>query len=232
VSERVVFLHSSLGDRRLWARQVDLLRERGYDALAPDLPGYGTEPMPRERFSFVEHVARLLPAILVGNSFGGAVALRTALAYPDRVPKLVLVNSGFPDHEWSEEMRDYWRREEEAFEQGDLDLATQVNLDEWLAPELHELVRPMQRRALELQSEHEEPQLDWPELAPLSTLAMPTLVILGERDKDDFIAIGERIAREAPNARLAMVADAGHVLALDQPEAFERLLLEFLDSDE
>ena len=70
---RVVLLHSSLGDSRLWAREVELLRKRGYDAVAPDLPGFGGEPMPHERFSFVDPVAELLPAALVGNSFGGGI---------------------------------------------------------------------------------------------------------------------------------------------------------------
>ena len=225
--ERVVFLHSALGDSRLWRRQVELLRDR-YDVVAPDLPGYGDEPMPAEPFSFVDRVAELLPAILVGNSFGGGVALRTALAHPDRVPKLVLVAAGVPDHEWSDELRQYWRREEELFEAGDLDGATQLNLDFWVAPEHHEFVRPQQQRAFELQSAHEEPELVWPEMPPLSTLAMPTLVVVGDRDKGDFRAIGERIVREAPNARLEIVRDAGHLVAVEQPEAFERLLLGFL----
>jgi pimeloyl-ACP methyl ester carboxylesterase len=61
VAERVVLLHSALGDSRLWERQVALLREHGYDAVAPDLPGFGGEPMPTEPFSFVAFVAELLP---------------------------------------------------------------------------------------------------------------------------------------------------------------------------
>jgi pimeloyl-ACP methyl ester carboxylesterase len=229
VPERVVFLHSALGDSRLWRRQVELLRDR-YDVVAPDLPGYGDEPMPAEPFSFVDRVAELLPAILVGNSFGGGVALRTALAHPDRVPKLVLVAAGVPDHEWSDELRQYWRREEELFEAGDLDGATQLNLDFWVAPEHDEFVRPQQRRALELQSAHEEPDLVWPDMPPLSTLAMPTLVVVGDRDKQDFRTIGERIVREAPDARLEVVSGAGHLVALERPDEFERLLLEFLDA--
>jgi 3-oxoadipate enol-lactonase len=229
VPERIVFLHSALGDGRLWHRQVELLRDR-YDVLAPDLPGFGEEPVPHEEFSFVERVAELLPATLVGNSFGGGVALRTALAHPDRVPRLVLVAAGLPDHDWGDEVRAYWRREEELLEEGDLDGATQLTLDVWVAPEHHDLVRPLQRRALELQSAHDEPPVRWPELRPLSTLAMPTLVIVGDRDKPDFRAIGERIEREAPDARLEIVRGAGHLVAIDRPDEFDRLLLEFVGS--
>jgi 3-oxoadipate enol-lactonase len=228
VAERVVLLHSSLGDSRLWARQVELLRGRGYDAVAPDLPGSGEEPMPTEPFSFVDGVAELLPAILVGNSFGGGIALRTALAHPDRVPKLMLVAAGLPDHAWSDDLRGYWRREEELFEARDLDGATQLNLDFWVAPEHHDVVRPQQRRALELQTAHAEPEVIWPEMPPLSELTMPMLVVVGDRDKPDFRAIGERIVREAPNARLEVVAGAGHLVAVERPEEFDRLLLDFL----
>jgi 3-oxoadipate enol-lactonase len=228
LAERVVLLHSALGDSRLWARQVEVLRGRGYDAVAPDLPGYGDEPMPTTEFSFVDRVAELLPAALVGNSMGGRIALWTALAHPERVSKLVLADAGLPDHDWSQEMRDYWAREEELWEAGDLDGATQLNLDFWLDPAHHDFVRPQQRRALELQSVEPEPPIRWPDVPPLSALAMPTLVIVGDRDKPDFRAIGERIVAEAPNARLEIVPAAGHLVAVDQPDAFDRLLLDFL----
>ena len=89
--------------------------------IAPDLPGWGEEPVPVEPFSMVDRVAAHLPAALVGNSLGGAVALRTALAYPDRVSRLVLIDAGLPAWDWTEEMRGYWAREEAAFDAGDLD---------------------------------------------------------------------------------------------------------------
>ena len=61
-------------------------------------------------------------------------------------------------------------------------------------------MRPQQRRALELQTAHEEPEVLWPELAELSTLAMPTLVVVGEDDKGDFRAIAEHLAEQIPDA--------------------------------
>jgi len=226
---RVVLLHSALGDSRLWRRQVEALRPR-FDVVAPDLPGWGTSPLPNAPFSFVDRVVEHLPAALVGNSFGGVVALRTALAHPDRVSKLVLIDAGLPAWDWTEEMRDYWAAEEAAIDAGDLDAATEVNLEFWIAPEHRDEVRPQQRLALELQTAHEEPDVLWPEMPPLSSLPMPTLVVVGERDKPDFSAIAHHLAEEIPDADLVVVPGAGHVVGLDQPEELNALLLEFLGS--
>jgi 3-oxoadipate enol-lactonase len=224
---KVVLVHSALGDSRLWQRQVAVLRPR-FDVVAPDLPGWGGTPLPTQAFSFVDTVAAHLPAALVGNSFGGAVALRTALAHPEQVEKLVLIGAGLPTWDWTEEMREYFAAEEAAIDSGDLDAATEVNLAFWVAPEHWDEVRPQQRRALELQSAHEEPEVVWPELAELSTLTMPTLVVVGENDKGDFQAIAEHLAEQIPGATLVTVPGAGHLVGVDQPDALNELLLEFL----
>ncbi|HEX3806902.1 MAG TPA: alpha/beta fold hydrolase [Gaiellaceae bacterium] len=224
---KVVLLHSALGDSRLWRRQATALA-RSFDVVAPDLPGWGETPLPSEPFSFVDAVAAHLPAALVGNSFGGHVALQTALAHPDRVTKLVLVGSGVGAWDWTEEMRDYFAAEGAAVEAGELDRATEINLDFWVAPEHHDEVRPQQRRALELQTAHEEPEVQWPEERPLSSLEMPTLVVVGERDKDDFQAIAQHLAEGIPNADLIIVPGAGHLVGVEQPEELSALLLEFL----
>ena len=196
--------------------------------MTPDLPGWGATPLPTEPFSFVDFVAAELPAALVGNSFGGAVALRTALAHPEDVSRLALVGAGLPAWDWTEEMRTISRAEEEAIEAGDLDAATEINLEFWVAPEHRDEVRPQQRRALELQTAHDEPEVLWPEMAALSSLRMPTLVIVGEDDKADFLAIAQHLAEEIPDADLAVVAGAGHLVGVDQPDELSALLLEFL----
>jgi 3-oxoadipate enol-lactonase len=224
---RVVLLHSALGDSRLWRHQVAAL-QGGFDVAAPDLPGFGSTPEPDEPFSFVDAVRPLLPGALVGNSFGGTIALRLALAYPDLVDRLVLIAAGVPEHEPSRELHELWAREQAAVEQGDLDAATDLNLAFWLAPEYRAEVRPQQLRALELQTSHPEPELRWPELAPLSSLAPPTLVVVGDRDVADFREMAEQIVAEAPNAELFVVPNAGHIVGLEQPEALNRLLLRFL----
>jgi 3-oxoadipate enol-lactonase len=228
VTNRVVLLHSALGDSRLWRRQVAALDPR-FEVVTPDLPGFGSEPVPTEPFSFVERTAALLPGSLVGNSLGGGIALRTALVHPELVERLVLVGSGMPDWEWSAELEAYFEREEEAITRGDLDAATDVNVEFWVAPEHRDEVRPQLHRAIELQTAPDAAEPIWPDLPPLESLATPTLVVVGDRDKDDFRRIAETIAAAAQNARLEVVSGAGHLVGLDRPDELNRLLLEFLE---
>jgi 3-oxoadipate enol-lactonase len=210
----------------MWRRQVRVLQQQGYEPVAPDLPGFGAEPAASKPYAIVERVAPLLPACLVGNSFGGLVALETALAHAESVARLVLVDPALRGHDWSTEIEKYWEREEELLAQERFDDATQLTLATFVSPDAHDTIRPMQRRAYELQAAAADPL--WPPAQPLSALRPPTLVLVGEHDLSDFHEIGLRIAREAPDARMEVVPGAMHVPSLETPAAFDRLLLDFL----
>jgi pimeloyl-ACP methyl ester carboxylesterase len=62
----------------------------------------------------------------------------------------------------------------------------------------------------------------------LAQIAQPTLVVAGERDRTIARAATEALARGIPGARFAIVSDSGHASHYDQPDAFNRLALEFL----
>jgi pimeloyl-ACP methyl ester carboxylesterase len=90
----------------------------------------------------------------------------------------------------------------------------------------------MQRCALELQAPHWE-RLDEDLLVPdiaerLDEVQAPTLVLVGEEDMDDMHVLAERFAAEIPRARLAKIPGAAHVPSLEQPAAFDELVLDFL----
>ena len=224
----VLLIHAGVCDSRQWARQLALVP----GAIAPDLPGFGETPEPEGEFSIVDDLASLLdgPAAVVGNSLGGRIALQFALARPDLVERLLLVAPGLPGHEWSPEVRACGKAEDEALERGDLDAATEVCVEFWAQPHVRDVVRPMQRRALELQFGVPEPQeRPGPALDPAS-VRCPTLIAVGENDVRDFHEIGARLAGEIPGARLVTIPGAGHLPNLETPEAFDRLLLEFLEN--
>ena len=215
---------------------------RHHTVVRYDLRGFGDSPLPGGQLSNVDDLRGLLDTIeiertaLVGNSFGGRVILEFAVEHQERVTKLVLVASGLRDHDWSEEMLGYFGAEDAAIERGDLDAAVELNLNMWVPPHLHDLVRPMQRRALEVQVaayESDSPpdrerELEAPASKRLGDLRVPTLVLVGDRDVSDFRELAERFAREIPGARLEVIHGAGHLPSMESPADFDRLLLDFL----
>jgi pimeloyl-ACP methyl ester carboxylesterase len=237
----VVLLHAGVADRRMWAEHLAPISDAGYRAVAVDLPGFG-EALPEEPVAPWEDVVATLDAlsidraVLVGNSFGGAIALRAALATPERVTGLMLVSAPPPQLDPSSELRSAWEAEESALEAGDVDRAVLAVLDAWTLPDtpppMRARIASMQRSAFELQAaagsltEAEDPlEADAQALAKIAT---PALVIAGELDFADFRSGAETLASELPHARHVVIQDAGHLAPLDQPERFRQLLFAFL----
>jgi len=110
----VVLLHAGIADRTMWAEHLDPLAEAGYRVVAVDLPGFGEAPVPPGEQAAWADVLQTMDelsierAALVGNSFGGAVALRAAFVAPDRVSALVFISSPAPDLEPSPELEAVW----------------------------------------------------------------------------------------------------------------------------
>lgn len=160
------------------------------------------------------------PAAIVGNSYGGFVALDFAARRPELVEKLVLLDAPLMDHEFSPEFMEYVEEEERLIEAGDLDAAVELNLAFW-CPGIADRVRPMVAAALE----RENTELPNPDLGAIRT---PALVAVGEHDKPDFRAIAERLARELPKAEFLVIEGAGHLPPMERPDETVSLVGRFL----
>ncbi len=236
----VVLLHAGIADGRMWDPQwVDWPSRFAVTRL--DLRGFGRSGRQVGSFSQAGDVLAVLDAtgidraVVVGASFGGRVALELAASRPERVRGLVLADPPLPGWDWSEDMRAFSDAEDEALEAGDLAAATEVNVEFWL-PSADEAVRAaigeQQLNAFELQhGEEPDETLLTPDLrAALSSLDVPALVLTGEHDKADFVAIADELAATLPHARRATIAGAAHLPSLEQPAAFDALVLPFLDA--
>jgi pimeloyl-ACP methyl ester carboxylesterase len=238
----VMLLHAGIADRTMWSEHLEYLADAGYRAVAVDLPGFGEARVtPGEQAPWADVLETMDElsierAALVGNSFGGAVALRVALVAPDRVSALALISAPAPDLEPSPELEAAWAAEEAALERGDIEAAVEAVVDAWTLPdasqELRDRVAAMQRRAFALQAdappatEAPDPVEQRPEA--LTLLSVPTLVAAGELDKRDFCEGAEAMARTLPRARHAVIEGAGHLAPLETPEAFRELVLALL----
>jgi pimeloyl-ACP methyl ester carboxylesterase len=237
----VVLLHAGIADRSMWAGHLDALAQAGYRALALDIPGFGEAAVtPGEQAPWMD-VLQTMDALsieraaFVGNSFGGAVALRAAVVAPDRVAALVLASVPPTELEPSAELAAAWEAEESALERGDVDAAVAAVVDAWTLPgapqELRDQVAAMQRRAFESQlgvAVTEAPDPVEQDPGALARLDVPALVLAGEHDMRDFRDAAEQLERTLPRARRAVIEGAGHLAPLETPDAFRELLLEFL----
>jgi pimeloyl-ACP methyl ester carboxylesterase len=241
----VVLLHAGIADRTMWAEHLEPLAEAGYRVVALDLAGFGDAPVTTgENAPWIDVLAtmdrlEIHDAALVGNSFGGAVALRAAFVAPERFAALALISAPAPGVEPSAELEAAWEAEESALERGDLEGAVTAVIDTWTLPdapaELRERIATMQRRAFGLQadaedvSEADDPVEEDPKA--LSRLQMPVLVVVGAQDKQDFRQGADVLAAALPHARLEVIEGAGHLAPLETPERFRELLLGFLTGE-
>jgi 3-oxoadipate enol-lactonase len=248
----VALLHSTVCDSRMWDREFAALAER-YRVLRFDLPGFGRSELPPGPFSWVEDLRGLLDetgierAALIGVSGGAGLALDFALAEPERVRGLVLAAPTIGGIEWSEDVRRFGEEEDALLEAGDLDAAVELNLRLWVDgprrgpsavdPAVRAKVGEMQRRAFEVQlaafARDEQPgphrKIRPPAAERLEEVAVPTLVVVGDEDVPDVLAHADALARRVPGARRVVLPDTAHLVNLERPDEFLRLVHDFLD---
>lgn len=236
----VVLLHGFGLDLSMWEPQWHVLASR-YRALRYDLRGYGASSVPTGAYSHVEDFRQLMqvleasPVHLVGLSMGGRYALRIAAQLPQAVRSLTLVDAALDGHRWGEAWMARWQ-EIAAAARSDVGRAKALWLEHDLfaparqQPALAEALAAMVHRYSGWHFQHRDPDAvpAPPTGERLSSIKVPTLVVVGERDLDDFQSIARRLAHELPQASLRVMRNVGHLASLEDPEAFNGLLLEHM----
>ncbi len=249
----VTLVHAGIADHRQWDEQVPALAEY-YRVIRYDMRGFGQSEIKPGEASLSDDIRGVLDALgvertaLMGCSMGGAASIDFAVTYPERVGALITVGSGLsgaPDHNNPSEQVAVMEEAEAAQKAGDIARLTEIEARYWcqgFARSADQVKPSVMKRFLEMESNNnrryvagewegaEFPPLDPPAFGRLGSLTLPTLVIVGSGDEAAVQAMADDIANGIPGARKVVMEGLGHVPNMDEPEEFNRIILEFLRS--
>ncbi|HKZ08959.1 MAG TPA: alpha/beta fold hydrolase [Methylomirabilota bacterium] len=228
--------HGFSATGRMWDDQRRAFADR-WRVIAWDMRGHGDTESPDDpaRYSAdltVGDMRALLVhlgirrAVIGGLSLGGYMSLFFHAQHPEMTRALVLCDTG-PGYR-NAEARAGWndrafRRASELETRG-LEVLASASREMREAMRQHRSAKWLAHAARGMLAQDGARVID-----SLSTVRVPTLVIVGDQD-EPFLAPCRYMAGKIPGARLEIIRGAGHSANLDQPEAFNRVLGDFLDS--
>ncbi len=243
----VVFIHGIGASVYAWRHALPPVVAAGYRVIAFDNRGFGFSEKPSPGGYHNADYARLVvalldslgiaSAVLVGHSMGGAIAAEVALAHPDRVRGMVLIDAAGFGTRWpvvlkiarwpfigavATAFRGRWitgRILRSAF--ADPSKVTEADVDQYYAP----VPDPNYGRALRgVLREFSFDSLG----GRLARVQAPTLILWGDTDRLISLRDGARFARELPRSEFVVIARSGHNVPEESPDQVNRFLLDFL----
>jgi pimeloyl-ACP methyl ester carboxylesterase len=233
----VVLLHGAGMDSRLWDPVFPVLAKH-CRVIRYDARGLGRSAPPSGPFSDVADLRAILDrfgvsrAALVGLSMGGETAVDFTLAHPNRVSALALIGTSLSGFPWPEgpDLTAYAaaRRTRDHVRLAELELSMWAAMGR-AAPGGELIAEMVADNALKrLDSEALVGHPDREAFSRVDRIAVPTLVVHGDRDHSAIGVIAERLVAAIPGARGTVVAEADHYLPLRTPERLAELLLTHL----
>jgi pimeloyl-ACP methyl ester carboxylesterase len=234
----LVVLHGA-GANRGWTRWIRQVAER-FTVWAPTHPGFGrsgdadwmegVDDLARFHLWFIEAAGLGRPHVL-GHSIGGWTAAEMAAMSPGSIDRLVLVSSTGLKPETGEIL--------DVFYYSDDQLLRMIVHDPTTIPEWAELFgRPPTPADREMAARNREmtARLTWkpymhnPRLEHfLPRVTNPTLIVWGREDRIVPVGCGEQYRRLLPHATLSVFERCGHLPPIEEPDAFARLVTDFLE---
>jgi 3-oxoadipate enol-lactonase len=242
----LLFVHGYPLSRGLWEPQIEALTDV-VRILAPDLRGFGDSqsvpgPYSMELFAddlnaFLDALGIVEPVVICGLSMGGYVTFAFYRKYAHRVRGLVLTSTrAAPDSPEGMARRD--QAAAEAIQEG---VASVVDgmLPRLFAPQTLKNRPDLVERASAIMASASlqgvvgalNAMKERPDSTPiLGRIAVPTLVVHGAEDSIVPLEEARQMADAIPGARIEVIPDAGHLLNLENPAAYNRVLRQFLGS--
>jgi 3-oxoadipate enol-lactonase len=240
-AEAAVLIHDGIAHSAVWD---DVWPDfcKHFHTLRYDRRGYGRTPASTTWYTEVEDLAALLRqrkvshAVLVGSSHGGELSIDFALRYPGVVQQLVLVGAVVNGLPYSDHFLDRGMRNSAPFEKND----TAAGLANWAKDKY--LLAPghdaAQKRLLALlttnpqdmtHSDYARPTP--PAIGRLHEIRVPTLILTGDADIPDVHAHAGAIEAGISGSKRVVVPDTGHLMYMEKPGEFSRLVIGFIESN-
>ncbi|HVP12680.1 MAG TPA: alpha/beta fold hydrolase [Phycisphaerae bacterium] len=244
--EPLVLIHGGSIDHRMWDGQVRALARR-YRVILYDVRGHGLSKGPPRSYRDEEDLYRLLKhlgvrrAHVLGLSLGGRIAIDFAIEHPDMVGCLIPVAPGLSGYRFEgADFAEDHRRQAEAIQSGDYEKARELVLRSWTdGPQRSpDQVDPKVRQAVSGMLKHgmapgrtmgRSLPLKPPAIERLGEIRAPTLAVVGTLDMSDILKIVDRLVAEIPGARPATVDSVAHMVNMERPDEFNRIVLAFLE---
>jgi pimeloyl-ACP methyl ester carboxylesterase len=230
----VVLAHPATGSALIWGHQQPAFARAGYRVIGYSRRSYyGSDPLSKESPGVASEDLHNLIEFLgirkfhaVGSAAGGGVAADYAVSHPDRLLSLV-INSNPAGLSAGDIVKTYESLRPEGFEGMPADFrelgpsyraANPAGVKTWLELEYKAVTgNPFRQKAANVITE-----------ATLKRLRLPTLLITGEADLYSPPALIRMLAAQIPNSEVVIVREAGHSSYWEQPEEFNRAVLDFL----
>jgi pimeloyl-ACP methyl ester carboxylesterase len=230
----IVLLHPATGSALIWGYQQPVFAKAGYRVIAysrrgyynsapfdPNNPGIGSEDLRQ-----LADVLGLKRFHVLASAAGGSIASDFAFSYQDRLLSLIISSNSFGVREGeiakvaaSIRPKGFDQLPPEFREIGpSYRAANPEGVKAWIELEHKALIGPRVSQTLKNQITQ----------AKLKDLKLPTLLIAGAADLYTPPSISRMIAAEIPNSRVALIPEAGHSIYWEQPELFNRAVLDFI----
>ena len=237
----VMLSHSLCTTSEMWSQQVKILEEQ-FRVLCYDTRGHGGSDAPPEAYrleQLAEDATGLMTALdieavhWVGISMGGMIGQSLGLGHPDRIRSLVLCDTAAV---MTEEVQPVWQQRIDIARKKGMEALAQETLERWFTPP-YLAQNPPAVQAIKKQilatpvagfvgCSEAIRRLDY--LDRLCEIEHPTLIIVGEQDPGTPVSASQAIQARIAGSRLEVIPDAAHLCNVQQAEAFNAVLLEFL----
>jgi pimeloyl-ACP methyl ester carboxylesterase len=239
--DAVILIHDGIAHSAVWDDVWPAFCKR-FHTVRYDRRGYGRSPASTTWYTEMEDLATLLRdrkishAILVGSSHGGELSIDFALQYPGLVRELVLVGAVVSGLPYTDHFLNRGMGNSQPFEKNDVagGLANWAK-DRYLLAAGHDGAK---KRLLDLLTGNPQDMTHSDYARPtqaalprLREIRVPTLILVGDADIPDVHAHAGAIEAGIPGSRRVIITDAGHLMYLEKPEEFSRMVIHFIDAN-